>query len=91
MEGDPDSDVEYEIVDDEVEHEELGGVDFEPEIVDPVSEQVDAGAPEPMVIDEDEEQDSTPETKSEAMRSSEESEPSKSSSESLGSDPDWVP
>ncbi|KAI6680184.1 hypothetical protein NL676_034065 [Syzygium grande] len=35
MEGDPDSGMEYEIVEDEEEHEELGGLAFEPEIVDP--------------------------------------------------------
>ena len=37
-----DSDVECEIVEDEVEHEELGGVVFELEIVDPIPEQADA-------------------------------------------------
>ncbi|KAI6670939.1 hypothetical protein NL676_005824 [Syzygium grande] len=48
MEDSLDSGVEYEIVDDEEEHEELGGLAFEPEIVDPIPEQADAEAPEPM-------------------------------------------
>ncbi|KAI6703093.1 hypothetical protein NL676_012229 [Syzygium grande] len=38
MEGNLDSEVEYEIVEDEEQHEELGGLAFEPEVVDPVPE-----------------------------------------------------
>ncbi|KAI6691708.1 hypothetical protein NL676_019418 [Syzygium grande] len=52
MEDSLDSGVEYEIVDDEEEHEELGGLAFEPEIVDPIPSKVDAEAPEPMDVDE---------------------------------------
>ncbi|KAI6668837.1 hypothetical protein NL676_007059 [Syzygium grande] len=92
MEGDPNSKVEYEIVEDEEEHEELGGLAFEPEVVDPVPEQVNPDAPEPMDIDEhEEEQDPEPETESEDMSSEEDQEQAESSAESLGSDPDWVP
>ncbi|KAI6701129.1 hypothetical protein NL676_015453 [Syzygium grande] len=91
MEGDPDPGMEYEIVEDEEEHEELGGLAFEPEIVDPVPEQADPDAPEPMDIDEYEEQDPDPETDSEAMSSEGDQESSESSLESSGSDPDWVP
>ncbi|XP_056159960.1 uncharacterized protein LOC130135278 [Syzygium oleosum] len=57
MESNQDSEVEYEIVEDEEEHEELGGVAFEPEVVDPIPEQVYAEAPEPMDIAEAEEQE----------------------------------
>ncbi|KAI6673508.1 hypothetical protein NL676_001414 [Syzygium grande] len=90
MEGNPDSEVEYEIVEEEVEHEELGGLAFEPEVVDPAPEQADAEAPEPMDIDEYEEQDLELETESEAMSFEEDQEQFESSSESSGSDPDWV-
>ncbi|KAI6680524.1 hypothetical protein NL676_034405 [Syzygium grande] len=45
MEDSLDYDVEYEIVDDEGEHEELGGLAFEPEVVDPIPEQADALRP----------------------------------------------
>ncbi|KAI6678505.1 hypothetical protein NL676_039301 [Syzygium grande] len=72
MEDSLGSDIEYEIVDDEEEHEELGGLAFEPEVVDPIPEQVDAKAPEPMDIDEHVQQDPEPETESEAMSSEEE-------------------
>ncbi|KAI6677871.1 hypothetical protein NL676_038667 [Syzygium grande] len=49
MEDSLDSGVEYEIVDDEEEHEELGGLAFEPEIVDPIPEQSGSlPGPEPM-------------------------------------------
>ncbi|KAI6696828.1 hypothetical protein NL676_016947 [Syzygium grande] len=51
MEGGPDSEVEYEVMEDEEEHEEFGGLAFEPEIVDPIPEQADAQAPEPMDVD----------------------------------------
>ncbi|KAI6706405.1 hypothetical protein NL676_009367 [Syzygium grande] len=74
MEGDPDSEVEYKIVEDEEEHEELGELAFEPEVVDPVPEQADADALEPMDINEYEEQDPEPETESEAMSSEEDQE-----------------
>ncbi|KAI6682324.1 hypothetical protein NL676_036205 [Syzygium grande] len=77
-----------EIVEDEEEHEELGGLAFEPEIVDLVPEQVVAETPEPMDINEDEEQDPEPETESEATSTKEEPKQSESSSESSGSDPD---
>ncbi|KAI6706044.1 hypothetical protein NL676_009006 [Syzygium grande] len=83
-----DSDVEYEIADDEEEHEELGGLAFEPEVVDPIPEQADAEAPETMDIDEHVQQDLEPETESEAMSSEEEPEQPESSSESSSSDPD---
>ncbi|KAI6700065.1 hypothetical protein NL676_014389 [Syzygium grande] len=39
MEGNPNSKVEYEIVEEEEEHEELGGLAFESEVVDPALEQ----------------------------------------------------
>ncbi|KAI6695420.1 hypothetical protein NL676_023130 [Syzygium grande] len=83
--------VEYEIVDDEEEHEELGGLAFEPEIVDPIPEQADAEAPEPMDVDEHVQHDPEPETESEAMSSDEELEQSESSSEPSSSDPNWEP
>ena len=38
MEDSPNSDVEYEIVEEEEEHEELGGLAYELEVVDPVPE-----------------------------------------------------
>ncbi|KAI6707281.1 hypothetical protein NL676_010243 [Syzygium grande] len=60
MEGNPDSEVEYEIVKDEEEHEELGELAFEPEVVDPVLEQAVAEIPKPKDIDEDEKQDTEP-------------------------------
>ncbi|KAI6705702.1 hypothetical protein NL676_008664 [Syzygium grande] len=91
MEGNLDPKVEYEIVKDEEENEELGVVVFKPEVVDPVPKQVDVEAPESMDIDEVEEQDPQPETESEAISSEEEPEPSESSSDSSGSDPDWEP
>ncbi|KAI6694014.1 hypothetical protein NL676_021724 [Syzygium grande] len=90
MESNPDSEVEYEIVEDDEEHEELGGLAFKPEVVDPVPEQAVAEVPEPMDIDEDEEQDPELEIESETMSTEEEPEQSESSSESLGSDPDWA-
>ena len=74
MEDNQDSEIEYEIVEDEEEHEELGGVAFELEVVDPILEQADAEAPEPMDIVE-----------------AEEHEPSKSSSDLLGSNLDRIP
>ncbi|KAI6678502.1 hypothetical protein NL676_039298 [Syzygium grande] len=89
MEGDPDSEVKYEIVEDKEEHEELGGLAFESEVVDPVPEQADADALEPMDVNDAEEQDMEPKTESEAMTSEEEPEQPKSSSESSSSDPDW--
>ncbi|KAI6698039.1 hypothetical protein NL676_018158 [Syzygium grande] len=89
MEGNPDSEVEYEIVGDEEEHEELGGLAFELEVVNPVLEQADADAPEPMDVDDTEEQDMETETESEAMSFEENQEEPESSSESSGSDPDW--
>ncbi|KAI6688790.1 hypothetical protein NL676_025618, partial [Syzygium grande] len=55
MEGNPNSEVEYKIVEDEEEHEELGGLAFEPEVVDPVPEQAAAEAHDPMDIDKAEE------------------------------------
>ncbi|KAI6705703.1 hypothetical protein NL676_008665 [Syzygium grande] len=88
---DTDSDTGHEFAEDDEEHEELGGIDFELEMVDPVPEEADAEALEPMDIDEDEEQDPEPKTESEAMSSEEESEQSKSSSKLSSSDPDWVP
>ncbi|KAI6676487.1 hypothetical protein NL676_037283 [Syzygium grande] len=91
MESDPDSEVEYEIVKDEEEHEELGGLAFEPEVVDPVLEQADAGAPEPMDVDDTEEQDMEPEIELEAMASEKEPEQLESSFESSSSNPDWEP
>ncbi|KAI6704067.1 hypothetical protein NL676_013203 [Syzygium grande] len=87
MEGNPYPKVEYEIVQEEIEHEELGGLAFEPEVVDPAPEQADAEAPEPIDIDEYEEQDPEPETESEAMSSEEDQEWLECSSESSGSDP----
>ncbi|KAI6697959.1 hypothetical protein NL676_018078 [Syzygium grande] len=74
MEGNTNSEVEYEIVKDKEEHEELGGAAFEPKIVDLVLVQVDAEAPKSMDIDEAEEQDPEPEFGSEAMSSEEEPE-----------------
>ncbi|KAI6699938.1 hypothetical protein NL676_014262 [Syzygium grande] len=69
MESNQDSEVECEIVEDEKEHEELSGLAFEPEVVDPIPEQADAENPEPMDIAEVEEQDPEPETNSEAVSS----------------------
>ncbi|KAI6693626.1 hypothetical protein NL676_021336 [Syzygium grande] len=69
MEGNQDLEVEYEIVENEEEHEELGGVAFELEIVNPVPEQANAEAPASMDTDEDEEQDPEPGIESEAMSS----------------------
>ncbi|KAI6677621.1 hypothetical protein NL676_038417 [Syzygium grande] len=92
MEGYPDSEVEYEIVEDEEEHEKLSGLAFESEVVDPIPEQADADALEPIDVDDAEEQDLEPETELEAMTSEEEPEQPKSSSESLSSNPaDWEP
>ncbi|KAI6705704.1 hypothetical protein NL676_008666 [Syzygium grande] len=88
---DTDSDAGHEFVEDDEEHEELGGIDFEPEIVNPVPEQADAEAPKSMDIDEDKEQDPEPETELEAISSEEEPVQSESSSELSSSDPDWVP
>ncbi|KAI6677421.1 hypothetical protein NL676_038217 [Syzygium grande] len=86
MDGNPDSKVEYEIVGEEEEHEELGGLAFEPEVVDPALKQASA-APEPMDIDEYEGHDPEPEMESEAMSFEEDQEQFESSSESSGSDP----
>ncbi|KAI6702952.1 hypothetical protein NL676_012088 [Syzygium grande] len=91
MEGNLDSEVEYEIVEEEEEHEELGGLAFEPEVVDLAPEQADAQAPEPMDIDEYEEQDPEPETESEAMSSEEDQEQPRALLESPSSNPDRVP
>ncbi|KAI6705982.1 hypothetical protein NL676_008944 [Syzygium grande] len=52
---DTDSDTGDEILEVKEVHEELGGLAFEPEVVDPVPEQADVEAPESMDIDEDEE------------------------------------
>ncbi|KAI6688837.1 hypothetical protein NL676_025665 [Syzygium grande] len=91
MEGNPVSEVEYEIVADEEEHEELGGVDFKTEIVYSIPEHANAKVSEPMDINKDEEQHLEPKTKSEAVSLEEEPEQSESSSESSSSNPDWVP
>ncbi|KAI6674182.1 hypothetical protein NL676_002088 [Syzygium grande] len=91
MEGNLDFEVEYEIVKDEEEHDELGGLAFEPKAVDPVSEQAVAKTLEPMDIDKAEEQDPELEIESEAMSSEEDQEQSENSSESSGSDPNWCP
>ncbi|KAI6671397.1 hypothetical protein NL676_006282 [Syzygium grande] len=91
MEGGPDSEVEYEVMEDEEEHEEFGGIAFEPEIVDPKTKWGSGRqAPEPM-DDGYDEWIPEPESESEAMSSEEDREPPESSSESSGSDPDWVP
>ncbi|KAI6670211.1 hypothetical protein NL676_005096 [Syzygium grande] len=74
MDGDPDSEVEYEVMEDEEEHEEFGGVAFEPAVVDLAPEQADAEAPEPMDLDGYEEQDPELETESEAMSSEDDQE-----------------
>ncbi|KAI6677425.1 hypothetical protein NL676_038221 [Syzygium grande] len=91
MYGNPDSKVEYEIMEEEEEHKELGGLAFELEVVDPAPEQVDTAALELMDIDEYKGQDPELETESEAMSSEENQEQFESSSGSSGSDPDWVP
>ena len=57
MEDNQDSEVEYEIVDDEEEHKELGGIAFEPEVVDPIPEQAGVEAPEPMDLAKAEDQE----------------------------------
>ena len=62
------------------EDEELGGVDHEPVVEDPVVEPMEVDEAEPMDTEESEEE--TP---------SEDSEIPDSSSESDGSDPEWVP
>ncbi|KAI6705981.1 hypothetical protein NL676_008943 [Syzygium grande] len=69
-----DSDTRDEILEVKEEHKELGGLAFEPKVVDLVLEQADVEAFEPMDIDEDEEQDPEPKTQLEAMSFEEEPE-----------------
>ena len=75
------------------EDEELGGVNFEPAIEDPVPEPMEEEAVDPMDVEIDF-PPPVPEAESEsgdAMSSEEDPVISESSSESSGSDPDWIP
>ena len=75
------------------EDEELGGVNFDPVIEDSIPEPMEEEAVDPMDVEVDfQPQDPEMETESEEDMSSEEDpETSGSTSESSGSDPDWVP
>ena len=75
------------------EDKELGGVDFEPVIEDSVPKPMEKEIVDPMDMEVDfQPQDPEMEIESgEDMSSEEDPETSGSSSESLGSDPDWIP
>ena len=59
MEDHQDVEAGYDLMEDQEEQGELGGLAFEPEVVDPPPEQADTEVPEPMDADEHQERESS--------------------------------